>query len=138
MRNYTAIYTDKQLVKTSYQAEGPEEAIAHAKRFSAWPNVVITDDTYTIIPGLGEMIYMNGEIVKRTVDAKYLMPSKSVYDAARTTIDYTCRRIYHIVSAVSGKPSQVKFFKELGLKIQRLEQDCIKEAELRDEPCRII
>ena len=115
-----------------------KEAIEYARRFSAWPNVVITDDTFTYIPGLGEMIYMNGEIVKRCCDGEYLTPSRSVYDAARTTISYTVRRLYHMVPTSTGKPSQVKFFTKIGLTIQRLQYDCQMEAERMDEPCRVL
>lgn len=137
-RHYTALFSNRSgVVKEQYVASGPKEAIDYAKRFSAWPNVVITDDTYTYIPGLGEMIYMNGEIVKRCCDGDYLEPSRSVYDAARTTISYAIRRLYHMVPS-SGKPSQVKFFTQIGLTIQKLGYDCQKEAERMDEPCRIL
>ena len=137
-RRYTALFSNRNgVIKEQYLASGPKEAIEYARKFSAWPNVVITDDTFTYIPGLGEMIYMNGEIVKRCCDGEYLTPSRSVYDAARTTISYTVRRLYHMVPS-SGKPSQVKFFTKIGLTIQRLEYDCQKEAERMDEPCRVI
>ena len=137
-RRYTALFSNRNgVVKEQYLAGGPKEAIEYARKFSAWPNVVITDDTFTYIPGLGEMIYMNGEIVKRCCDGEYLTPSRSVYDAARTTISYTVRRLYHMVPS-SGKPSQVKFFTQIGLTIQRLGYDCQKEAERMDEPCRVI
>lgn len=139
LRHYTALFSNRYgVVKEQYDARGPKEAIEYARRFSAWPNVVITDDTFTYIPGLGEMIYMNGEIVKRCCDGEYLTPSRSVYDAARTTISYTVRRLYHMVPTSTGKPSQVKFFTKIGLTIQKLGYDCQMEAERMDEPCRVL
>lgn len=138
MRKYTAIYTNKskQVAKEQYEAEGPKEAIQYAKKFSAWPNVVITDDTYTIIPGYGEMIYMNGIIRKRPTDAEYLDPSLSVYDSVRTTLSYACQEIYHKASSITSKPSLVQFLTNAGVTLQKLSSLCKAEAHKNNEPCR--
>lgn len=139
MRNYTAVFSNKSgVVKEQYTAGGPKEAIQYARKFSAWPNVVIFDDTYTIIPSYGEMIYMNGEIVKRSCDGDYLLPSLCVYDSVRTTLNYACAGIYHKVSSITGKPSMVKFITDIGLQLQKLSSLCQEEAKRQDEPCRWI
>lgn len=137
MRKYTAVFSNRSgVVKEQYTAYGPKEAIQYARRFPAWPNVVIFDDTFTIIPSYGEMIYMNGVVVKRPCDADFLTPSLCVYDSVRTTLSYACAGIYHKVSSITGKPSMVKFITDIGLQLQKLSCLCKEEAMRQDEPCR--
>ena len=138
MRKYTAIYTSKrkQLIKQTFEAKGTEAAINHAKSFDAWPNVVIFDDTYAEIQGYGEMIYMNGQIIKRSFDGSYLMESLSIYDAIRTDLSYTSRRISNKISAITGKPSTVQFVKDICVALNKLSSLCQAEAAKNNEPCR--
>ena len=138
MRKYTAIYTSKrkQLIKQTFEAKGTEAAINHAKSFDAWPNVVIFDDTYAEIQGYGEMIYMNGQIIKRSFDGSYLMESLSIYDAIRTDLSYTSRRVSNKISAITGKPSTVQFVKDICVALNKLSSLCQAEAAKNNEPCR--
>ena len=138
MRKYTAIYTSKrkQLIKQTFEAKGTEAAISHAKSFEAWPNVVIFDDTYAEIQGYGEMIYMNGQIIKRSFDGSYLMESLSIYDAIRTDLSYTSRRVSNKISAITGKPSTVQFVKDICVALNKLSSLCQAEAAKNNEPCR--
>lgn len=138
MRKYTAIYTSKrkQLIKQTFEAKGTEAAINHAKSFDAWPNVVIFDDTYAEIQSYGEMIYMNGQIIKRSFDGSYLMESLSIYDAIRTDLSYTSRRISNKISAITGKPSTVQFVKDICVALNKLSSLCQAEATKNNEPCR--
>ena len=138
MRKYTAIYTSKrkQLIKQTFEAKGTEAAINHAKSFEAWPNVVIFDDTYAEIQSYGEMIYMNGQIIKRSFDGSYLMESLSIYDAIRTDLSYTSRRISNKISAITGKPSTVQFVKDICVALNKLSSLCQAEAAKNNEPCR--
>jgi hypothetical protein len=138
MRKYTAIYTSKrkQLIKQTFEAKGTEAAINHAKSFDAWPNVVIFDDTYAEIQGYGEMIYMNGQIIKRSFDGPYLMESLSIYDAIRTDLSYTSRRVSNKISAITGKPSTVQFVKDICVALNKLSSLCQAEAAKNNEPCR--
>ena len=138
MRKYTAIYTSKrkQLIKQTFEAIDPENAISHAKSFDAWPNVVIFDDTYAEIQSYGEMIYMNGQIIKRSFDGSYLMESLSIYDAIRTDLSYTSRRVSNKISAITGKPSTVQFVKDICVALNKLSSLCQAEAAKNNEPCR--
>ena len=138
MRKYTAIYTSKrkQLIKQTFEAKGTEAAINHAKSFDAWPNVVIFDDTYAGIQSYGEMIYMNGQIIKRSFDGSYLMESLSIYDAIRTDLSYTSRRVSNKISAITGKPSTVQFVKDICVALNKLSSLCQAEAAKNNEPCR--
>ena len=138
MRKYTAIYTSKrkQLIKQTFEAKGTEAAINHAKSFDAWPNVVIFDDTYAEIQSYGEMIYMNGQIIKRSFDGSYLMESLSIYDAIRTDLSYTSRRVSNKISAITGKPSTVQFVKDICVALNKLSSLCQAEAAKNNEPCR--
>ena len=138
MRKYTAIYTSKrkQLIKQTFEAIAPENAISHTKSFEAWPNVVIFDDTYAEIQGYGEMIYMNGQIIKRSFDGSYLMESLSIYDAIRTDLSYTSRRVSNKISAITGKPSTVQFVKDICVALNKLSSLCQAEAAKNNEPCR--
>lgn len=148
MRQYTATYTNKakQVVQHKYKADGHKDALAKAKSFDAWPNVVITDDTYTVIPGYGERIYINGIIVdngngfllSRPNKIEALVESHSAYDAAITTLRRAAEEIFHKVDSFTERPSKVKFFKDLGVAIQKLEFLCKEEAAKNDEPCRWI
>lgn len=138
MRKYTAIYTgkNKQMTKYVFEAKDAEAAISQAKSFETWPNVVIFDDTYAEIQGYGEMIYMNGQIIKRSFDGPYLMESLSIYDAIRTDLSYTSCRISNKISAITGKPSIVQFVKGICVTLNRLSSLCKAEAAKNDEPCR--
>ena len=138
MRKYTAIYTDKnkQVAKHAFEAKDHEAAINQAKSFETWPNVVIFDDTYAEIQGYGEMIYMNGQIIKRSFDGSYLMESLSIYDAIRTDLSYTSCRISNKISAITGKPSIVQFVKDICVALNKLSSLCKAEAAKNDEPCR--
>ena len=55
MRKYTAIFTNKrkEVIKHFYEAKGHKEALEEAKKLEGWPNVVITDETHTGVPGYG-------------------------------------------------------------------------------------
>ena len=138
MRKYTAIYTgkNKQMTKHAFEAKDPEAAINQAKSFETWPNVVIFDDTYSEIQGYGEMIYMNGQIIKRSFDGSYLMKSLSIYDAIRTDLSYTSCRVSNKISAITGKPSTVQFVKDICVALNKLSSLCKAEAAKNDEPCR--
>ena len=138
MRKYTAIYTNKnkQVTKHAFEAKDHEAAINQAKSFETWPNVVIFDDTYAEIQGYGEMIYMNGQIIKRSFDGSYLMESLSIYDAIRTDLSYTSCRISNKISAITGKPSIVQFVKDICVALNKLSSLCKAEAAKNDEPCR--
>ena len=138
MRKYTAIYTSKrkQLIKQTFEAKGPEAAISYAKSFDAWPNVVIFDDTYAEMQSYGEMICMNGQIIKRSFDGPYLMESLSIYDAIRTDLSYTSCRISNKISAITGKPSTVQFVKDICVALNKLSSLCQAEAAKNNEPCR--
>lgn len=138
MRKYTAVFTDKtrNFIKESYNAEGHKEAIASAQKYEAWPNVVIFDDTFSKIPGYGEMIYMNGQIIKRDCDGPYLTESLSVYDALRTDLAYLSGHLYNKINPLADKPSLVQFVKDICVQINMLSSACKREAAKNNEPCR--
>ena len=138
MRNYTAIYTgkNKKVNTHRFDAESPEVAINRAKSFDAWPNVVIFDDTFSKIPGYGEMIYMNGQIIKRGCDGPYLTESLSVYDALRTDLAYLSRHLYSKINPLADKPNLVQFVKDICVQINMLSSTCKEEAAKNNEPCR--
>lgn len=138
MRKYTAIFTNKrkEFIKYSYQAKDPENAIEMAKSLDAWPNVVIYDDSYSAIPTYGEMIYMNGKIVKRGCDGPYLQKSLSIYDAMRTELSYVSNRIYNKIQPLTEKPNVTQFVKDVCVEINKLNSLCKDQALKNNEPCR--
>ena len=147
MRKYTAIFTNKrkEVVKHFYAAKGHKAALEEAKKLEGWPNVVITDETHTSVPGYGygNMIYMNGIILENSggydtqsngnIDT--LFERLSAYDAATAHLRYASIRISHIVHPIKDKPSKVKFRHEIAYEINKLASKCRREAEERDEPC---
>ena len=139
MRKYTAVYTPKkckEAICQSYEAHDPKDAIEKAQKFDAWPNVVIYDDTYSAIPSYGEMIYLNGQIIKRSFDGYYLLESLCLYDAIRTDLSYVSLRISNKISAITGKPGTVQFVKDICVALNKLSSLCQAEAAKNDEPCR--
>ena len=143
MRKYTAVFTDKKrnFIKTSYQAEDHKEAIKKAQKYEAWPNVVIFDDTHTFIQGYGDIIYMNGTVIEMSgawqtdpSEVIFLEPM-SQYDSVRIILNRAAKLIHHKEPAITGRPSRIKFFSELGFELQRLASKCVKEAEAHDERC---
>lgn len=147
MRKYTAIFTNKrkEVVKHFYAAKGHKAALEEAKKLEGWPNVVITDEAHTSVPGYGygNMIYMNGIILENSggydtqsngnIDT--LFERLSAYDAATAHLRYASIRISHIVHPIKDKPSKVKFIHEIAYEINKLASKCRREAEERDEPC---
>ena len=145
MRKYTAVFTDKKrnFIKTSYQAEGHKEAIASAQKYDAWPNVVIFDDTYTFIQGYGDIIYLNGTIIEMSgtwepnLEKASYLETLSQYDSVRIVLNRAAKLIHHKEPSITGRPSRIKYFNEIGFELQRLASKCIKEAEDLDERCWI-
>ena len=104
MRKYTALYTpkeSKEAILQGYEAKDPKDAIEKAQKFDAWPNVAIYDDTYSAIPSYGEMIYLNGKIIKRSFDGPYLLKSLCRYDAIRTDLSYVSLRISNKILTIT-------------------------------------
>ena len=139
MRKYTALYTpkkSKEAIMQGYEAKDPKDAIEKAQKFDAWPNVAIYDDTYSAIPSYGEMIYLNGKIIKRSFDGPYLLKSLCIYDAIRTDLSYVSFRISNKILTITERPKTVQFVKDICVSINKLSSLCQKEAELNNEPCR--
>ena len=139
MRKYTAVYTpkkSKEAIRHKYEAHNPKDAIEKARQFDAWPNVAIYDDTYSVIPSYGEMIYLNGQIIKRSFDGPYLSESLCIYDAIRTDLSYVSFRISNKILTITERPKTVQFVKDICVSINKLSSLCQKEAELNNEPCR--
>ena len=139
MRKYTALYTpkkSKEAILQMYEAKNPKDAIEKAQKFDAWPNVAIYDDTYSAIPSYGEMIYLNGKIIKRSFDGPYLLESLCIYDAIRTDLSYVSLRISNKILTITERPKTVQFVKDICVSINKLSYLCQKEAELNNEPCR--
>ena len=139
MRKYTAVYTpkkSKEAILHKYEAHNPKDAIEKAQKFDAWPNVAIYDDTYSAIPSYGEMIYLNGKIIKRSFDGPYLLKSLCIYDAIRTDLSYVSLRISNKILTITERPKTVQFVKDICVSINKLSSLCQKEAELNNEPCR--
>lgn len=139
MRKYTAVYTpkkSKEAILHKYEAHNPKDAIEKARQFDAWPNVAIYDDTYSVIPSYGEMIYLNGQIIKRSFDGPYLLKSLCIYDAIRTDLSYVSLRISNKILTITERPKTVQFVKDICVSINKLSSLCQKEAELNNEPCR--
>ena len=147
MRKYTAIFTNKrkEVIKHFYEAKGHKEALEEAKKLEGWPNVVITDETHTGVPGYGygNMIYMNGIILENSggFDTQsngkidILFERLSAYDAVTAHLRYAAVRIGHIVHPITDKPSKVKFIHGISFELNKLVSNCRREAEERDEPC---
>jgi hypothetical protein len=143
MRKYTAVFTDKKrnFIKDSYYAEDHKEAIASAQKYEAWPNVVIFDDTHTFIQGYGDIIYLNGTIIEMNggwqtnPEKVFFLEPMSQYDSARIILNRAAKLIHHKEPSITGRPSRIKYFNELGFELQRLASKCVKEAESHDERC---
>ena len=105
--------------------------------------MVIFDDTYTFIQGYGDIIYLNGAVIEMSgawqtnLEKASYLATLSQYDSVRIVLNRAAKLIHHKEPSITGRPSRIKYFNEMGFELQRLASKCIKEAEDHDERCWI-
>ena len=84
----------------------------------------------------GTIIEMGGTWEPNLAKASYL-ETLSQYDSVRIVLNRAAKLIHHKEPSITGRPSRIKYFNEVGFELQRLASKCIKEAESHDERCWI-